>query len=205
MSLVDDVIEAHGGLELWRRTAEITLNLSSGGLAFTAKGQRATLRSLRATVTTTGQTVHLQAPGWAHRFDSGIPGPEGLRWTTSDIAAFAASAVWTYTALPFVLPELDVEEQPDRLVVHFPPAIRTHSPRQVLHIGPDRLIRRHDYTALDFGRWARATQEVGGYKELGGFMIATRRRVRPRFWPHRPLLVWIDVESVEVLSSSTAP
>jgi hypothetical protein len=38
MTLVDDVVEAHGGLALWRRTAAVSLQLSSGGLAFAAKG-----------------------------------------------------------------------------------------------------------------------------------------------------------------------
>ena len=198
MTLVDRVIQAHGGLERWRRAESVTLRLSSGGLAFASKGQRTALHQLTATVATSGQNVHLETPAWSHHFEDGIPTPRGLRWSTYDIAAFAATALWTYIALPFVLPDLDVEEHRDRLIVRFPPEVRTHSPTQVLDIDRRGLIQRHDYTALDFGRVARATQEVGNYRDVDGLMIATRRRVRPKLWPHRPLLVWIDVAAIEV-------
>jgi len=98
MSLVNDVINAHGGLARWRQAAAVSLELSSGGLAFATKGQRTALHDVRATVATTGQVVNLEAPGWSHRFDSGIPAPRRMRWTTADIAAFAACALWTYVA-----------------------------------------------------------------------------------------------------------
>lgn len=202
MSLVDGVIEAHGGLDGWRQASAVSLQLSSGGLAFATKGQRAALHHLTATVSTRGQAVTLEAPTWSFRFDSHIPKPKGLRWSIEDVAAFAACALWTYVSLPFVLPELDVEERGNQLVVRFPPELRTHSPTQVLHIDDDGLIRRHDYTALDFGRLARASQEVDEYQQFGCFAVATRRRVRPSLWPHRPLLVWIDVRSVDVIPAT---
>ena len=202
MSLVDEVIEAHGGLDRWRQTAAVRLRVSSGGLAFATKGQRAALHDLTATVSTRGQAVTLETPTWSYRFDSQIPKPRGLRWSIEDVAAFAACALWTYVSLPFVLPELDVEERGNRLVVRFPPEVRTHSPTQVLHIDDDGLIRRHDYTALDFGRLARASQAVDEYQQFGRFAVATRRRVRPSLWPHLPLLVWIDVRSVDVIPAT---
>ena len=202
MSLVDEVVAAHGGLDRWRRTAALRLRLSSGGLAFATKGQGQSLRDLTATVATTGQTVHVQTPEWAYRFDGPTARLRGLRWSGADVAAFAASALWTYVALPFVLPDLDVEEYGRRLVVRFPAGLRTHSPTQVLHLDEQGLIRRHDYTALDFGRWARASQTVDDYRQFDGFTVATRRRVYPRFWPHRPLLVWIDVHGVAVVAPS---
>src|SRR5688500_12749111 len=198
MSLVDEVIDAHGGLTRWASASALTWRLSSGGLAFASTGQRHALLDLTATVATTGQAVQVEGPGWTHRFDTGIPRPAGLRWSTGDIAAFAAAALWTYVSLPFRLPDLDVEARGRRLVVRFPSGLRTHSSVQVLHVDPDGLIRRHDYTALDFGRWAQASQQVGGYRRFDGFMVATRRRVHPRIWPHRPLLVWINVHSCQV-------
>ena len=204
MSLVGDVVEAHGGLDRWRQASGVRLRVSSGGLAFATKGKRTTLHDLTATVATRGQAVTLEAPAWSFRFDSQIPKPRGLRWSLEDLAAFAACALWTYVSLPFVLPELDVEERNNQLVVRFPPELRTHSPTQVLHIDNEGLIRRHDYTALDFGRWARASQEVDEYQQFGGIAVATRRRVRPRLWPHRPLLVWIDVLSVDVIPAAGA-
>jgi hypothetical protein len=199
MSLVDEVIEAHGGLDRWRQASAVRLRVSSGGLAFATKGQRSALHDLTATVSTRGQAVTLEAATWSFRFDSQIPNPRGLRWSTEEVAAFAACALWTYVSLPFVLPELDVEERGNQLVVRFPPELRTHCPTQVLHIDEQGLIRRHDYTALDFGRLARASQEVGEYRQFGGIAMATRRRVRPSLWPHRPLLVWIDVRAVDVI------
>ena len=202
MSLVDDVIKAHGGLDGWRQSSAVRLRVSSGGLAFATKGHRAALHDLTATVSTRGQAVTLETPTWSYRFDSQIPKPRGLRWSIEDVAAFAACALWTYFSLPFVLPELDVEERVNQLVVRFPPELRTHSPTQVLHIDDDGLVRRHDYTALDFGRLARASQEVDEYQQFGCFAVATRRRVRPSLWPHRPLLVWIDVRSVDVIPAT---
>lgn len=201
MTLVEEVVEAHGGLDRWRAARAVRLQLSSGGLAFATKGQGQALGHLTATVATTGQTVDVETPEWAYRFDAGTPRLGGWRWSTADIAAFAATALWTYVALPFLLPDLDVEERGRRLVVRFPARLRTHSPTQVLHIDESGLIRRHDYTALDFGRWARASQAVGAYRQFDGFTTATRRRVYPRTWPHRPLLVWIDVHSAEAVSS----
>ncbi|MDQ4097059.1 MAG: hypothetical protein M3144_04230 [Actinomycetota bacterium] len=202
MSLVAEVVEAHGGLQRWREASAVRLRLSSGGVAFAAKGHHTSLHDLTATVATCGQVVTLEAPMWSFRFDSHIPKPRGVRWTIEDVAAFAACAIWTYVSLPFVLPVLDVEERGSRLVVRFPPELRTHCPVQVLHIDGEGLIRRHDYTALDFGRWARASQDIDEYERFDGIAVATRRRVRPRFWPHRPLLVWIDVQSMEMIPAA---
>lgn len=203
MTLIDRVVEAHGGLGAWGRADAVRLKLSSGGLAFASKGQRTALRELTATVWTTGQRVEVKTPRWSYRFDP-IPEPAGLLWSTAHIAAFAATALWTYVTIPFLLPRLDVEEHSDRLVVRFPPVLRTHSPTQVLHIDDRGLIRRHDYTALDFGRLAKATQAVDEYRQVDGLMVATRRRVRPRTWPGRPLLVWIDIAEAEVMLRTDA-
>lgn len=193
MSLLNDVIDAHGGLARWEAAEAISLHLSSGGLAFASKGQAHALGDLRVTVRTTGQSVQIEGVGWRKEFEGDIPTVRRVRWSTDAIAAFAAAALWTYVSLPFVLADLDTEEDGNRLIVNFPSRLRTHSPRQVLHIDTEGLIRRHDYTALDFGRWAIARQEVSDYREVDGLRFATRRRVRPRAWPHRPLLVWIDV------------
>lgn len=199
MSLVDEVVRAHGGLDRWNSAAALRLRLSSGGLAFATKGQGRALRDITATIATAGQAVRVETAEWSYRFDGETARLRGLRWSSADVAAFAASALWTYMALPFMLAHLDVEERGRRLVVRFPPGLRTHSPTQVLHIDEQGLIRRHDYTALDFGRWARATQTVAGYRRFDGFTIATRRRVYPRTWPYRPPLVWINVVSAEAV------
>ena len=204
MSLLEDVLDAHGGLARWEATESLSLRLSSGGLALASKGQPHTLGDVTATVSTTGQSVGLDGAGWRRRFDDHIPPAQGVTWTLDAVAAFAAAALWTYASIPFVLNQLDVQEDRNRLIVRFPPHLRTHSPRQVLHIDRDGLIRRHDYTALDFGRWAAARQTVSGYRDFDGFRIATRRRVHPRAWPHRPQLVWIDVHDASAVPRTDA-
>lgn len=199
MTLLDRVIVAHGGLGRWQDTAAIEMELSAGGIAFASKGQRNALRAVHATVSTHGQTVELETPDWQRSFSNAIPHPAGLRWTTDDIAAFTAAALWTYVSLPYVLPsfDIDVDEQGQRIQVVIPDTIRTHSPEQTIHINRSGLIERHDYTALAFGRLASATQLLSDYIDVDGLLLATRRRVHPRIWPNRrrPLLVWIDIHA----------
>jgi hypothetical protein len=199
MTFLERVVAAHGGLDRWHDTAAVELDLSAGGVAFASKGQRRALRSVRATVSTQGQTVELQTPDWRRSFSTTIPHPSGLRWTADDTAAFTAAALWTYVNLPFVLPTfaVDVDEQRQRVRIAIPDTIRTHSPRQTIHVDPSGLIARHDYTALAFGRLATATQVLSEYIDVDGLVLATRRRVHPRVWPqrHRPLLVWIDIHA----------
>lgn len=197
MTLVDRIVAAHGGLERWRNTAAIEMDLSAGGIAFASKGQRNALREVHATLSTHGQTVELRTPEWQRSFSDAIPHPSGVRWTNDDIAAFTAAALWTYVSLPYLLPSFDSSEEGSRVRVTVPGTLRTHSPVQTLHTDPTGLIERHDYTALAFGRLAAAAQSLSHYTDVDGLLLATRRRVRPRFWPHRrrPLLVWIDIHA----------
>lgn len=128
--LIDAIVNAHGGLDRWQATPFVRLRLSSGGLAFTVKGQRLALRDVEAYVATEGQEVHLYAAGdHAHlRGDvltverasgSAVETPAAidsfrgfrrqLRWSRTDILRFAAIAIWTYTSIPFVLVRDDIE------------------------------------------------------------------------------------------------
>lgn len=209
MTLLDRVIAAHGGLERWQKTAAIEMELSAGGIAFSSKGQRSSLRAVHATVWTHGQIVELETPDWRRSFSNAIPHPSGLRWTTDDIAAFAAAALWTYVSFPYVLPsvDVDIDEHRKRIHVTIPDTIRTHSPQQTIHIDPSGLIERHDYTALAFGRLATATQSLSDYIDVDGLLLATRRRVHPRIWPNRrrPLLVWIDIHAARRIPKLQCP
>jgi hypothetical protein len=161
---------------------------------------------------------------WEYRADSGAELARDvdrlrrrsrlLRWDVADIAAFAATAMWTYLSVPFLvaLPGVQLEQlRPQRglrrLRVQFPAGIVTHCAVQVLHVDDDGLIRRHDYTAHAIGRWARATQTVDEYRPFGGLQVATRRRVTPRLagWPlPEPTLVWIDISEVKPASGPAA-
>ena len=113
--------------------------------------------------------------------------------------------------MPFVLADPAVEvkavgawneagERYLRLGVTFPGHVSTHCRRQTLYVDEKHRVRRHDYTALAFGRWARAAQYLSAYRRFDGLSFATRRRVYPRLpggrRARRPELVWIDVHDV---------
>ncbi len=198
-------------------------------MAFAAKGQPRALHDVAATVATMGQSIELNASSprpWHVRFGDADGadvvslgehltalrrGRRRLAWSVADVQAFAAGALWTYVQLPFVLadPAVEVEtlgaraeagETWLRLGVRFPDWMATHCRRQFLYVDDDYRLRRHDYTALAFGRWARAAQYLSDYRNFDGLSSATRRRVYPRLPGGRrarwPQLVWIDVHEV---------
>lgn len=132
-----------------------------------------------------------------------------VRWDDLEMLGFAGAALWTYASLPFVAerPGYSTREVGSRrygsevlhgLEIELPPEVRTHSPRQVLWFDDAGLLRRHDYTALAFGRLARAAHHVGGHREIDGLVVGTRRRVVPRAPGGAalpgPTLVWIELE-----------
>lgn len=134
-----------------------------------------------------------------------------LWWDSLDLLYFAGQAGWTYFSVPFVLidPAYELEdvgtwqegEQSWRkLKVTFPSHIHTHCQQQVFYIDNSGLIRRHDYTAEPFGEYSRAAHYPSDYREFGGLVFPTRRRVHPRKadgQPRRhPVLIWIDVADV---------
>jgi hypothetical protein len=140
-----------------------------------------------------------------------------LWWDDLDALYFGASALWTYLAIPFIFtdPGFHVragdtwKEHGERwrtLAVTFPPEIQTHSLEQVFYVGDDGLIRRHDYTAEEFGHWAKSAHYWSDHHDFEGIVVPRRRRVFPRrkdnhARPH-PLLVWIDVNAVSHVESA---
>jgi len=136
-----------------------------------------------------------------------------LWWDRLDLLYFTGSAMWNYLVAPFIFAspgfevhELDPWEERGevwrRLAVTFPPEIRAHAPQQVFYFGTDGLLRRQDYTTNEFGAPAKAAHYSYDYREFGGLMFPTRRRVFPRKRNNhprgRPLLVWIDIQAVEI-------
>jgi len=136
-----------------------------------------------------------------------------LWWDKLDLLYFTGSALWTYVATPFIFatPGFETDELEPwqergevwrRLAVMFPPELHTHSRHQVFYFGADGLLRRQDYTAEEFGERASAAHYCFDHREFSGLVFPTRRRVyvrrhdnRPRRWP---LLVWIDIQAVDV-------
>ena len=138
-------------------------------------------------------------------------------WDNLDALHFAGYAMWNYLTTPFLLrwPGIRLRELPawqenneswQRLQATFPPDLVTHSPEQTFYFDAEGLLKRHDYTALVFGNFAKAAHYSWDHKEVNGIPFPTRRRVFPRKKDGSPLrlitLVSIDIETVEVQMKS---
>lgn len=203
MSLLDETLAAHGGLERWREIDRIRLRLRCGGLAMPMKGRPDAMRELHATIDTRRPRVEFAELGI---FDGTDPRPAGmsrrLRWSDEDVIHFAGYALWNYMTTPFLFTHAGVatEELPARrLRVTYPGGLPTHCRQQVFHIGEDGLVKRVDYTADVFGPWARAANRCLTFQEVDGLVFATSRRVTPRGLPSAaPALVSIQIDEIDL-------
>jgi len=126
--LIELAISAHGGRQLWESAREVSVRVSSGGLAFASKLQGSAVRDVEARVCTRGQHViftpyprsgrHgvLDADGSVRiETDAGeiVQHREHARsafadlrhklwWDRLDILYFGTYAIWTYITAPFV-------------------------------------------------------------------------------------------------------
>ncbi len=127
-------------------------------------------------------------------------------WDKFHVAYFASEALWTYLASPFLYtyPGFQSEEiEPwcengetwRRLRVTFPNRIASHTKVQIVHFGPDGIMRRHDYT-VDILGGAAGANYPDGYRDVQGIMMPTRRRIyaydEARRKVPEPLLVSLD-------------
>ena len=129
-ALLQEAIEAHGGIERFRSTAAITADLHATGWAFALRFKRGAFASLRGTVSTSEpHTVLSPYPGPGRRgvlernsvrieSDSGEvlarrddPRAEFRRlrrklwWDDLDLLYFGGYALWGYLCAPFVFLE----------------------------------------------------------------------------------------------------
>jgi hypothetical protein len=87
-----------------------------------------------------------------------------------------------------------------RLRIEFPGYIAAHSPVQTLYIGPDNLLRRHDYSVDIVGGTATA-HYTADYRTFDGFGFPTRRRVvrrQPDNTTSGPVLIALDIHSLSL-------
>lgn len=222
MSLLDEAIAAHGGMDAFEALDELEVSLRCGGVALATRGQPGAISQLEARVFLRDPRVRFldwPEPGrtgvldsWESRIEQDgevVESRSGrrrsLRWDPLQVLHFAGYALWNYMTLPFLLvrPGFEVQEDPDRrrLRVTFPEALPTHSRRQVFHLDESGRIARHDYTAEVFGKWATAAHKCLAYERHAGLVVAVRRRVVPRgpggLALPGPTLVSIRIDRVE--------
>jgi len=142
-----------------------------------------------------------------------------LRWDALDALYFMGYALWNYISTPFMLmrpgfrlregdPWHEGGETWRRLEAVFPPDIPTHSREQTFFFDERGLLRRVDYTAEVFSRWARSSNYCYDYRKMSGVMVPTRRKVtlrgpggRPLSWP---TMIWIEIQDFELAERRTA-
>ena len=128
-------------------------------------------------------------------------------WDPLHVVYFSGEALWTYLTMPFLYsyPGFAVEEVAPwhedgetwrSLKVTFPDGVASHTRQQITRIGPDGLIRRHDYT-VDILGGATGAKYTSGYRDFQGIRVPTIHRVYAYDASMRkvaePLLVSIDI------------
>jgi hypothetical protein len=138
--LVSKIIDAHGGLERWKKFSRLKARLVQGGALWTLKGQPTTLSETSVTVDLVRQWASHSPFGPQAKVSSFEPGRvalsdaqgkvlEELRsprssfaghtletpWSELQLAYFAGIAMWTYLNMPFLLAHdgVLVDELPD--------------------------------------------------------------------------------------------
>ena len=224
MSLIERVLDAHGGLDRWAAASGLELRYRAGGLAFASKMRGLRVRPWHARVELgrphsvledfpgpgrrgmlDGGDVRIENGGAVERRDdarAAFRSPRRLvRWDDLDLLYFSAYAIWGYATFPFhlTLPGVDVEEAGERhLRVSYPPGWPVHSREQEFHFDERGLLVRNDYTAEVIGGWAHAVHLCGEHREFDGLVLPTRRRVHPRA-TKLVTLVRIEIDDVKVL------
>jgi hypothetical protein len=133
--LVEQTIAAHGGLPLWESAGEVSVQISSGGLAFASKLQGHAVRDVEARISTgyqrvvfspypqPGQVGILERDGTVRIETDGGELVEvrhnargafadlrhKLWWDRLDILYFGSYAMWTYISTPFVFAREDYQ------------------------------------------------------------------------------------------------
>lgn len=136
MSLLDEIVAAHGGLDAWRSARRVDLHARSGGLLLKTRVPRARFADVRLEVAIGEQravALDYPAPGRRGVFDAGgvrIESADGMvlearedprsqfsgrsgirrnfRWDALDLVYFAGYAWWNYVNHPLLLSRDDV-------------------------------------------------------------------------------------------------
>lgn len=212
--LARDILDAYGGVDLWKNSHTVHAVISAGGLAFAMKRQKALdhvalevdLGEPHIRLSPFGKqagtgimesgSVRIEDPTGqtvSSRADPRQFFPYGRRlfcWDELDLAYFCGYAAWNYLAFPRLLLRPDIswcQLTPTTLEAEFPIGFPTHSRRQRFQFDPaTHLLRQHDYTAQVMGSWARAANVVKSHAAWRGIRYASTRQVTPRLPNGRP-------------------
>ena len=203
MSLLDRVLDAHGGLDRWRAHEELDVHYRAGGLVFASRMRGLRMKPWHARVrldrphTTledypeAGRRGVLDGEHVAIDGDGARDNPRELlrrsarrrvRWDDFDFLYFSGYAIWGYATFPFhlTLPGVHTEEIGERaLHVRYPAGWPVHSREQTFHFDDAGLLVRNDYTAEVIGSWAHAVHLTLEHRTFDGLTFGTRRRVHP--------------------------
>ncbi|RDJ13928.1 hypothetical protein [Rhizobium grahamii] len=134
-------------------------------------------------------------------------------WGPLHRAYFNGYAMWLYLNSPFLLaakgvevcemdPWVERDEEWRVLRATFPGTMITHSRQQDFYFDHAHDLRRHDYR-VDIAGSFPAAQLIGGYVDVQGIRVPTRRRAYVRGPDSRPveelLMVAIDLDDVRFL------
>ncbi|MGF9565004.1 hypothetical protein AAIH70_15930 [Neorhizobium sp. BT27B] len=139
-ALVSKIIDAHGGLQQWRKFSSLRARLNQGGALWTLKGHPTTLSVTTVTVDLRREWASHSPFGPEAMLSSFEPGRVALSnadgevleelldprstfaghtletpWNELQLAYFAGCAMWTYLNMPFLLAHegVEAEELPD--------------------------------------------------------------------------------------------
>jgi hypothetical protein len=131
-------------------------------------------------------------------------------WDAVQVAYFSGEALWTYMNTPFLFTQdrfkseeidsIQVEDETwRRLKVTFPQEVKSHTRDQIFCYASNGLLRRHDYV-VDILGGATGLNYASDYREVGGIMFPTKRRVYAYQGNYElvpePLLVGVDISQI---------
>lgn len=194
-------IEAYGGADRWLAAERVCATVSTGGLAFRAR-RWPPLAGIAVEIDTEKPRVVFRREPTADPFAEYLADRmatfEPLPVPREELR-FVGCALWNYLCFPRLLLRPDItwsEPRAGTLRARMPEAIPTHCARQTFVFEKSGLLKRHDYTAMSFGRWARAANQVLEHGTSAGLRFDARRRVTPRLGGRAlpgPTLVYLEV------------
>jgi hypothetical protein len=230
-------LDAHGGLDRWKKVKAIKVAASITGAIWYVKGKGDFLKKVVLTAETRNERLVVDFPDQDRRAifepdrvlietedgtlieardnpEKSFAGQQReTPWDDIHVAYFVGEALWTYLNAPFLyaregfvteeIASIQVESEIwRRLKVIFPDEVKSHTREQISCFGPDGLLRRHDYT-VDILGGATGLNYASEYRDVGGIIVPTRRRVYAYEGDYQlvkePLLVAIDMGEIKLL------